>query len=477
MILGAVFCLINNDKGFKDMAILQLKDFAAGKVASTGPYAGMTRQQIVQAKIDDGKPFKLGSSGTQGTVKGISFNPNPTSLEFTYEKGSGLKKERITAKITSSKANIFKDEDFGGGGGAGGGTLQTAWAESAQCVWLVACLKSPNKKRKDFSEKDLKAAYNDTRCQVGSTKFEQIISLGPDWHESGYLTAKKLIDSKLVNNNQVFHRDSTAMKQVYKNKKVAFKNSNLSELKDDKWNPGDFWAIENNFDLNKMDTSSIKAYNQELMQGFKDKKIVGISLKKVNKNAKVSILNETDERPQGLKYEKGILATDRGSFFTSKGGFIMFSGITPGISKMEIRTNSALSTHKVEIILKTARGGGAGWGIIMDIIKDVNGVSLPDNRKIILESTKIVNGDSAAINSFWEKVKDSGGYDASKKDEFVEELKLKDKIWIHGKMGVVELIYQLEKTTKKKADTIVNKINNYAGSVSDLSSVYVKVYE
>lgn len=458
------------------MAILQSKDFIAGKVASTGPYAGMTRQEIVLAKIKDGKPFKLGGKGTSGTVKGISFDPK--SLEFTYEKKTGSKVEKITVKpITSSKANIFKDEDFGGGGGAGGGTQQTAWAESAQCVWLVACQKNPSKKFEDFSEKDLKAAYDDTRCQVGSTKFDQIMSLGPDWHKSGYWTSKKLIENNLVNTKHVFHRDSAAMKQVYKNKKIAFKNSNLNELKDDKWNPGDFWAIEKNLNLNKMDTSSIKAYNQELLQYFKDKKVVGISLKKVMRgNAKVSILNETDERPQGLSYKKGILATDRGSFFTSKGGFIIFDGI-PGASKMEIRTNAALSTHKVEIILKTARGGGAGWGIIIDIIKDVNGVVLPDNPKMVAESDKIVKGDESAIDRFWEKVKDSGGYDSNKKDEFIEELKSKDKIWIHGKMGVVELIHQLETTTKKKADLIVNKINNYAGSVSDLSSVYAKVYE
>ena len=144
---------------------------------------------------------------------------------------------------------------------------------------------------------------------------------------------------------------------------------------------------------------------------------------------------------------------------------------------MEIRTNAALSTHKVEIILKTARGGGAGWGIIQDIVKQVNGTNLPDNRMILSMTDKIIEGNSSEIDKLWEKTIKCGGYDSRKKDDFLEELKKQDRIWIHGKLGVVELLYELENTTTKKADSIANKIYNYAGSVSDLSSVYVKVYE
>ena len=460
------------------MAILQSKDFVAGKNASTGPYAGMSRDEIVLAKIKDGKPFKLGSTGNSGQVIGLEYNPK--TKQFTYQKTSGKKEIVTVSKITGATGNIFKDSDFGGGGGAGGGTIQTAYAESAQCVWLIAVQKSPRKKYEDFTEKDLKAAFDSSRCQVGSTTFDQIMTLGPDWHKSGYWTAKKLIEMKLVNTGQTYHRDSTVMKKIYKNKKTAFQNSDLTVLSDDKWNPGDFWAVKTNFDVNKMDYSTIKAYNNDLLKRFKDRTVMGISLKKIARgNVKASILNETNERPAGVKFKKSVIATARGTFFTSKGGFILFDGPNPGSydNKMEIRTNAALSTHKVEIILKTARGGGAGWGIIQDIVKQVNGTNLPDNRMMLSMTDKIIEGNSSEIDKLWEKTIKCGGYDSRKKDDFLEELKKQDRIWIHGKLGVVELLYELENTTTKKADSIVNKIYNYAGSVSDLSSVYVKVYE
>ena len=237
------------------MAILQSKDFVAGKIASTGPYVGMSRDEIVLAKIKDGKPFKLGSTGNSGQVIGLKYNPK--TKQFTYQKTSGKKEIVTVSKITGATGNIFKDSDFGGGGGAGGGTIQTAYAESAQCVWLIAVQKSPRKKYEDFTEKDLKAAFDSSRCQVGSTTFDQIMTLGPDWHKSGYWTSKKLIEMGLVNTGQTYHRDSTVMKKIYKNKKTAFQNSDLNVLSDDKWNPGDFWAVKTNFDVNKLDYSTV----------------------------------------------------------------------------------------------------------------------------------------------------------------------------------------------------------------------------
>jgi hypothetical protein len=144
---------------------------------------------------------------------------------------------------------------------------------------------------------------------------------------------------------------------------------------------------------------------------------------------------------------------------------------------MEIRTNAALSTHKVEIMLKTARGGGAGWGVIQDIVSEVNSYSLPSNSAMTSMAGNIVAGKTNDINNFWNMAKACGIEKEMTKKQFTQELKAVDKIWLHSKLGALELIHQLETAPKKKADLIINKIFNYAGSQSDLSSVYVKVYE
>ena len=64
-----------------------------------------------------------------------------------------------------------------------------------------------------------------------------------------------------------------------------------------------------------------------------------------------------------------------------------------------------------------------------------------------------------------------------KKSEFLQELAAKDVIWIHSKLGCLYLIHTIETKTKNVADKAVNRIFNYAGSMTDTSSVYIKVYE
>jgi len=337
------------------MAFLQKGDFANGKTASMGPYAGKTRHQIVEAKIKDKRDFFLGDKGKGGKVKGKKYDPKTMMFTFEYLSGKNKGKQETTIIIGATGEKIFKDPDFGSGGGAGGGTLQTAYAESLQCVWIVACLKNPRKKFEDFTEKDLKAAFDDSRCQVGGTLFKKMMGVDSSWNKSGFDTAKKLISDGYVNKNHAIHRDSTLMNKV----------------------------------------------------------------------------------------------------------------------------NKDFGTHKVEIILTTARGGGAGWGVIQDIVKDVLGPShaLPDNALYQRRTKMILEKNQTEINRFWNLARASGYGSKYSKKAFVEKLLEKNKFWIHAKYGALSLIGRLDSTTKTKANKIVNKINNYAGSQSDLSSVYIKVYE
>ena len=52
----------------------------------------------------------------------------------------------------------------------------------------------------------------------------------------------------------------------------------MTPLKDDKWNPGDIWAISKRFDFKNIDVTSVNAMNKSLIQGFNDRTLVGISL-------------------------------------------------------------------------------------------------------------------------------------------------------------------------------------------------------
>ena len=151
---------------------------------------------------------------------------------------------------------------------------------------------------------------------------DQMMDLDESWMLSGYLSAKALIDAKYVTKNMKIHRDSKTMKTIYKKKNEAFKNSNLKKMTDDKWNPGDIWAIEKGFNVGELDTTNISALNNDLLDLFIKKRIVSISLKKVKKSTtikeeNITIPPETESFKVTSLHVKGEV---RGTFFSSKRG-------------------------------------------------------------------------------------------------------------------------------------------------------------
>ena len=63
------------------------------------------------------------------------------------------------------------------------------------------------------------------------------------------------------------------------------------------------------------------------------------------------------------------------------------------------------------------------------------------------------------------------------REEFEKELALKDFNWISAKLGSLYICYYVSINTGPKANRFITKIVNYAGSKSEDSSAYIKVYE
>lgn len=369
-----------------------------------------------------------------------------------------------------SSSQIGKSAIFGGGAGAGGGTENTAQTESGQCLWLAAMLQYGNQPIEFFTPSILKSAMK--RIDVGGTSFDEMVSMDSAWQVSAYLSAQKIIKAGYANKKHKFHRDSDTMNYIYKKaKKEAFKNSGISALTDDKWNPGDIWAIEDGVDLKKeLDTSSIGALNTSLLRLFKERKVVGISLKLVKKDAKAKEYN-IEGSPQNHKFVSGAVKTQRGTFFSNKGGTVEFSGGT-----MEIRPNNYLGANKIEIMGKTARGGGAGWGVIMAAGKRYLNVNIPAHGSIKRIAQKLASGKNKRSELYFYKMAKSA--DASLTfDYYMEEIRNKDAGWFSAKLAAVMIVHYLNNNKGRKADSFVNAIVNYAASSSDDSSAFVKIYQ
>lgn len=438
---------------------------APGQLKKPNANTGEARIDILARLIRDGKPLELAKGGT---FKVTEIEDALAQIEIfkKLEKPFNLHGDGKTI----SSSDLGKSKVFGGGGGAGGGTKNTQITESHQCVICQAMLDNGIQSEEFFmNEEILKAAYK--RVYVDAT-YEEIASVEDGWFHSSYESAKILVKEGYINKSQTFHRNSKLMNTVYAYKNVAYKNSDQKPVKDDKWNPGDFWAVEKSFDLKSLNTDSIAGYNKSLLQAFVDRQLVAISLKLVKKKAKAKEYNvklppDTDDH----KLLKILLQGEkRGTFWSNKGATILFDE-----GKFDLRAGSAGGAIKGEIALKTARGGGAGYGIMQDALKLVMRKKIPDNGKINAMAKKIVKGDKRSIAIFYKMY--SHFYKNESYETFEKELLSKDVYWVGSKMACLYVVYIVDQNTGTKANRWLTKIINYAGSKSEDSSAYVKVYE
>ena len=426
---------------------------------------GESRIEILRKAVIDGTPLV---TTDLKTIKLANTHDNLERIaKFKDDQKPITLDTQNSGEITSS--NLAKTALFGGGGGAGGGTDNTAVTEAAQCLWIAAMLKHGLQPIEYYTPDILKGSMS--KVDVGKTTFKEMMDIDSSWQYSAYESAKKIIKNGYVNSKHRFHRGSPGMIAIYATKTRAFKNSELKVLSDDKWNPGDIWAVESpTYIKDSLDDSSVAALNNSILGLFLDRKLVGISLKKVTKEAKIKEYNISSSIAPHKFVSVAVKSRTRGNFFSNKSGKINYD---EGI--MEIRANSYLGSNKIEISGKTARGGGAGWGVAVEFARRYMGANIPLHPAIKRSALKIVKGDKRETQRFFIKAKACD--ESLTYDYFLEQLETKDPGWVSAKLGAVEICYALIKNKGTKADNFVNSIVNYAASKSEDSSAFIKVYQ
>jgi len=455
-------------ESFIDYLISEAVKLTPNELKKPNSKTGEPRIDILKREIQKGSPLELEKGGT--------FLAIPNELNFAAI--DQFKKDGKAFLLVDKNGKSIKVSDlkkgavFGGGGsGAGGGTAQTAIAESAQCVWLQAMLDHGYQHDVSYFTDDiLKAAFK--KVDVGNTSLDKILNISEDWIKSSYLSGQYIIKNGYVKKGMKFHRDSAVMKGIYKIKNAAFKNNGYPKFTDDKWNPGDIWATAPDFKLKELPDDSIRSLNRKILDLFVSRRLVGISLKKIVKAAKHKDLNvklppDTDD----YKVKQLLLqGAKRGTFWSSKGGTIIYDD-----GKLLIKDNSYLGINKVEIVGKTARGGGAGWGYIMHASQAALKKSLPPHAKIKQTAIAIAKGDKRSTKLFWDMTRTM--YPNMSEEEFQTELATKDAGWISAKLGALYIITSIHNNMGPKANRFITKLINYAGSKTEDSSAYVKIYE
>jgi len=365
---------------------------------------------------------------------------------------------------------IGKSPLFGGKGAGAGATGNTADGESLQCLYLEAMLKEGNQEFSHFTPELLKGHMRGIDVDVS---FEKMMKAAAEWHYSAYVTAKHLIKEGFVTKQHKFHRGSATMKAIYNMKKTAFKNSGKPVLTDDKWNPGDIWAVRSGVDVKRaLDPTSIETLNATLAKNFVSRDIVGISLKQINKleaKAKHQVLNMEEKELDRHEFTRVRVKAEqrKSTFWSGKGADIFFDRT----SKADMRSPSAMGAINMEIILKGARGGRAGYSQLEYAASTFLNVKLPTNAQLKTEARTILRTKKAP--DLFRKAK---AIDSSiTQQEFDEGLESATIDRIHAKLGVTTIAHALHTAKKKQQDDFMSYMVNYAGSKLSDSSVYVKV--
>ena len=436
------------------------------------------RIDILARLIRDGKALELAKGGTFTVGKeyiddALAHCQNFKKNEKHYG-GSGF--PLIDKNGNEIKSNLLaKSKVFGGGvGGAGSGSDDTERNESHNACMIKAMIDDGyNYDIEHFDDKRIAQAYKDNGSSSVSANTDKILETPEAWWHSSYILAKFIVKEGYANKSHIIDRGGPGMTLIYALKNKAYKNNGFKPLRNDKWNPGDVWAIEKGLKLEKeLDVTSVGALNASIMTLFTERRLVGISLKgpvkKYPPYNKIFNLRQPPESPNH-KFTGIKLESTGGTFWSSKGMDILFD---TGV--LQFHDGSPGKSNTAELKGKRGRGGGAGWGIMQDFIKRETGITIPKHAGGIAKSAKAIEkGNKRELKNIFKLY--NHFYPTIKQKEFEEELGKKDWRWISAKLAALTVAYVLSKNTGKTADAIVTNFVNYAGSDLLDSSTYVKV--
>jgi len=430
---------------------------------------GEPRLAIMKKLIKGKKPIELKKGGSvvvtdiEDALKQLDiFAKQQSNLVFQTDKGP--------VKLTQ----LAKSKVFGGGvGGAGSGTADTERNESHNAAMMKAVVDHGKHDIDFFNEEIIAQAYKDNSPANISANTDKILQTPEDWVKSSYNISMLLYKEGYINKNQRFHRGSKDMIKLYALKNKAYKNQGFSPLKDDKWNPGDVWAIDKSFNMDKeLDTSSVGAFNQGILEHFNTRRLVGISLKGPENKGVPPLKEYNNQYPPDTdnhKIKQILLSSGRGTYWSAKGieikydaGSLVFKDNTPG------------GTIKAEVKGKKARGGGLSWGVMQEFMKRETGKKLPKHSGGITKlAKKIADGSPRERKLYWKMY--SSFYKNDKYKTFESELDQKDWKWISAKLASTYVAYYLLLHWGNKSNQVITHFINYAGSKTLDSSTYVKL--
>jgi hypothetical protein len=354
---------------------------------------------------------------------------------------------------TECTGSYFIECKIKGGGGSGAGSDITELAESAQCVYLAAKYKKNQYDHKTLAAVKANYDVSDTLKRINE-------KITDDWIESSKLGAE-LIAKKFPNSgkNYVAHRGSRWVDALENHWKKLNKEAGRPFTNLNKWSPADMYIVSTKGKtINLLNAKTLVELNTMMLDAYKSKDIVGISLKKMRGTAMLKELNVTRDRKT---YEFQSSTTGLRGFFQSGDGYIMFNG-----GRAQFRRFGSI--WQGELKGKNANMGKVSGGPVGALVKEYFGVDLIPQRVLTVANDE-------TIDKFYEWYNLCDDTPKMDKQDFYKEVKAKNMNWFVSKIMTTQLMAIVAQATTKQRDAFTSGMVNYAASESILSGPYAKV--
>ena len=342
-----------------------------------------------------------------------------------------------------------------GGGGSGAGSSLTKLTESAQCVYN-ACHYAGDK----FTNANLKK--HSSKADIDERLDNVLNNLPDDWIVSSKLIAEKLknMPSTETSKNYIHHRGSSWVDSLG----VHWKKLNIEAGKPfaniNKWSPADIWMLSSKGStVDVTATRNLVELNELLIKMLESKDIIGVSLKKAVNIANFKKLNAGFNRPT---YEFESTTTGLRGFFDSNDGYLRFNG-----GKAQFRTFGG--TWQGELKGKNANMGKVSGGPIKSILR-------LQFKKDFVPQRQLSSRTDDDMKQFYDWYTSIPYHDDITYDDFYAKSAKKDQTWYISKIMTTQLINIIESLSPEQKNLFTSALVNYAGSESQLSGPYVKVY-
>lgn len=409
-------------------------------------------------KIINGDDFELNDESTIKIDVKASQKAVDALKNKDYDVLSGRNKIFVdTEGNTYSLSQFKKTSEFGSGSGMGGGAAQTAIQESTQSVVnsIAYGIKNSQITSDDLTDENIEDAYNISDVSATLEEVKQFIKEQTSWTNTLVKTAN-ILYKEFPSSTLLQHRGSSFVDSIYNAYKTAKSTANLS-MQADKWNPADIWMVEPGT-LNTEFPTEISELNALIADLFSENKLIGVSLKKLGNEAKLSTYNMSEENREGYTFvEFDSRPTNNNTVLIYSDGSITF------------RTFNFATNFAGEIKGKTAAQGKIGQGAINDVLKSFNKTPLLPPKEI---QTLFNNKDKGLIADFYKNYNKI--VEGINEDDFNELLEERDLNYLVSKYLSTKLASIILDDTQNQ-DEIVSDMIRYASSSTKSSSVFVKV--